>query len=216
MTFDPLGWLTPFVAEERLHRLIRLAMALVLVGFLVLRISEYHRYALKPLWFVETLLFVVLLMAVLGRVVPVDRSRGVRDIVVPLVGAVLPFALLLSPPSPAVLANRVIFFGALWEMTAATTLTVAGLWSLRRSFSITVEARSLVTAGPYRFVRHPVYLGEILAAAGVTIIRFSPANALILILFVAVQLFRARREEEKLSRTFPAYRAFAAQSRWFW
>lgn len=216
MTFDPVGWLAPFVTENRLLRLIRLAMALALVAFLALRVSEYHRYALKPLWFVETLLFVVLLIAVLGRTAPVDRSRGMREIVVPLVGAVLPFALLIPPPSPAVLANRLLFFGALWEMTAATALTVAGLWSLRRAFSITVEARALVTTGPYRLVRHPVYLGEILAAAGVAVIRSSPANAFILALFVAVQLFRARWEEEKLARTFPAYRAFAARSRWFW
>ncbi len=151
-----------------------------------------------------------------GEIRPLDRSQGMREIVLPLIGSALPFALLLSPPATVVTTHPALLYALLWEMTAATALTVAGMWHLRRAFSITVEARVLVTSGPYRLVRHPIYLGEMLAAAGVAAIRFRVASLLVLLLFVAVQLLRARAEEEKLARTFPPYRTFAARSRWFW
>ena len=101
-------------------------------------------------------------------------------------------------------------------MTLATVLTVCGMWTLRRSFSITVEARELVVSGPYRWVRHPIYLGEMLAAAAVAVWRFSWISAMILCLFIAFQLVRARMEEEKLKRNFPDYEMYAEKVWWIW
>jgi protein-S-isoprenylcysteine O-methyltransferase Ste14 len=63
-------------------------------------------------------------------------------------------------------------------------------------------------------VRHPIYLGEMLAAAGVLIWRFSLPNLAILIIFVQVQILRARWEESKLMKIFPEYKDYAAQSWW--
>jgi protein-S-isoprenylcysteine O-methyltransferase Ste14 len=216
MTFDPFGRLSRFLPEETLHRLIRFAMTGILTGFLIHRCYLFPAYAVKPLWFVETLLFTILIIAYLLRTSPRVRSRGVREIVVPLIGSALPFLLLLAPPAPRVVGNRSLLFAVLWGMTAATALTVAGMWSLRRSFSITVEARTLVATGPYRFIRHPIYLGEVLAATGVAIIRNSPANCLLLGFFIAIQLLRARWEEEKLDSALPEFSEYATRSWWFW
>ena len=216
LQFDPFGWLARFVSEQRLHQLIRFGMIIVLAVFLILRVREYQLFALKPLWLMETLLFVVLIAAFLLRTTPLDRSRGVREIILPLVASLLPFTLLLSPPASWVVANRLLLFGIFWWMTAATGLTVWGMWTLRHAFSITVEARTLVTGGPYRYVRHPVYLGEILAAAGVAMLRVSPLNCILLVLFVILQLLRTRWEEAKLSRNFLEYSSFASRSYWFW
>jgi len=145
-----------------------------------------------------------------------DRSRGVREILIPLAGALLPFALIFSPSQSLITGQTNYAYIVFIWMTVSTALTVWGLWTLRRSFSITVEARELVTGGPYRFIRHPVYLGEMLSAAAVTIFRFSPVNVLILFLFVAIQLFRSKMEEEKLGHVFPGYIDFAAKAFWFW
>ena len=216
MQFDPFGLAGRFLSESALHRLVRAAMVLVLLWFLGKRLGEYGHFLVKPLWLAETLLYVVLIVAYLFRSAPVNRSSGLSEIVVPLVGSALPFALLLTPPAPAMVGNRPLLVGLLWLMTLATGLTLWGIWHLRRSFSITVEARQLVTTGPYRLVRHPVYCGEIGAAVAVAAIRFAPRNLLLLALFVAIQLYRTRLEEAKLRAVFPGYAAFAATSRWFW
>ncbi|NJD91522.1 MAG: hypothetical protein FIA91_08425 [Geobacter sp.] len=216
MKFDPVGLCSRFIDESTIHRLIRVFMVLVLLCFLFHRLRQYQLFAVKALWFAESALFVVLIIAYLFRSSPVNRSSGVQEILIPLVGSALPFALLLTPPSPAVMGQRPLLLALLWGMAAATALTIAGMWSLRRSFSITVEVRTLVTSGVYRLVRHPVYCGEILAATAVTLIRLSAVNAALLVLFVGIQLYRTRLEENKLRATFPDYCRFAGESWWFW
>ena len=216
MKFDPFGTVSRYLPERLLHRLIRIAMAGILAVFLWQRIRQYDLFAVKALWLAETALFAVLIIAFLCRTNPVRRSSGVQEIIIPLLGSALPFALLLAPPAPLVTNNRTLFSVLLWGMAAATILTVAGMWTARRAFSITVEARILVTGGPYRLIRHPIYTGEMLAAAAVAGIRFSLQNMAILSLFVAIQLYRSRLEEAKLRSTFSGYREFAAGRWWFW
>jgi protein-S-isoprenylcysteine O-methyltransferase Ste14 len=216
MIFDPFGLAGRYVREELLHKVVRTFMVLVLAVFLRHRISQYHLFSVKALWLAETALFSVLILAFLLRTNPVNRSSGAAEIIIPLIGSALPFALLLSPPASFITNNRPLFFGLLWGMAFATALTVSGMWTLRRSFSITVEARGLVTTGPYRLIRHPIYSGEILAAMAVAVIRFSLANLAIILLFIVIQLYRSRLEELKLGATFPEYREFAGRSRWFW
>lgn len=216
MSFDPFGVACRYLPEDLLQRLIRVAMVAVLAGFLWQRLHHYRFFAVKALWLAESALFVVLIIAYLFRSAPLHRSSGVREIVVPLVGSALPFALLLTPPLPAVVASRPLLLALLWLMTLATCLTVWGMWCLRRSFSITVEARQLVTSGPYRLVRHPIYCGEILAATAVAAIRCSVVNLVVLALFIAIQLYRTRLEEGKLRRVFPGYGEFAGRSWWLW
>ena len=216
MSFDPFGLAERFLPEAALHRLVQVGMSLLLGAFLVHRLTQYRLFAVKALWLAETLLFAVLVVAYLFRTAPVHRSRGTQEIVIPLAGSALPFFLLLAPPNPAVTTRLPLFYGLLWGMAIATLLTVWGMWSLRGSFSITVEARQLVTTGPYRLVRHPIYTGEILAAAAVAAIRSSPVNLLLLLVFIGLQLWRTRLEEAKLSAVFPTYREFARRSPWFW
>lgn len=214
--FDPFGWAARFIPERRLHQLIRFAAVALFALFLVKRLGEYDTFFLKPLWFVETAIYAVLLLAFLVRVEPVDRSVGWGQVALPLVGGVLPFALLLTAPHPAVFRDPLRLQWVFWMMTIATALTVWGMWTLRRAFSITVEARQLVTDGPYRFLRHPIYAGEIITAAAVALWRWSWLNAGILLLFIAIQLYRARAEERKLARAFAGYTTFAARAPWLW
>jgi protein-S-isoprenylcysteine O-methyltransferase Ste14 len=65
------------------------------------------------------------------------------------------------------------------------------------------QGTGLVTTGPYRFVRHPIYLGLALLAMGEAL-AFSSWPAFMIVLFGIVPTFawRARAEEKLLSCTF--------------
>lgn len=65
------------------------------------------------------------------------------------------------------------------------------------------QARGLVTTGPYRLVRHPIYLGFALLALGQAL-AFGSWFALVIVLcgIIPTLAWRARAEEILLSRTF--------------
>ena len=62
----------------------------------------------------------------------------------------------------------------------------------------------LITAGPYAYVRHPLYTGLLIALAGTTLV--SGDYGSLLGLFLAINIFRlkARREEQLLEAEFGA------------
>jgi protein-S-isoprenylcysteine O-methyltransferase Ste14 len=84
-----------------------------------------------------------------------------------------------------------------------------GLIHLRRSFSILPESRRLVRDGPYALSRHPLYLGETVAAAGVLLPVAGPLATGLWVLNVAAQLLRIQWEEEVLRAHFPEYETYA-------
>jgi protein-S-isoprenylcysteine O-methyltransferase Ste14 len=87
---------------------------------------------------------------------------------------------------------------------------LASVLALGRCFGILPEARGLVMRGPYRFVRHPVYLGELGAVLGFVIGAPTFWNIGVLVAFYVAQAIRMRLEEQALGREFPAYAEYAA------
>ena len=65
------------------------------------------------------------------------------------------------------------------------------------------EARRLVTGGLYGLVRHPIYLGEIVGGAGLTLQAFSWPAFVIYLLFVAIQGARDSRTPVATAALWP-------------
>lgn len=126
-------------------------------------------------------------------------------------GAILAAVLLTSPTEQAavwaVLAGEIV-------VVVGVAFTLVSVLFLGTCFGVLPEVRGLVMRGPYRYLRHPVYLGEITAFAGFVIASQRPLNAVLLAVFVASQSIRMRMEERALSEEFPEqYGAYAARTR---
>ncbi len=104
--------------------------------------------------------------------------------------------------------------GLALALTGLSLLTVARL-QLGDAFSITPQARVLVTRGLYRRIRHPVYVFGAMAIAGVFLYLNRPKLLLLLLIVIPLQVLRARREEAVLEERFgEQYRAYR-RATWF-
>jgi hypothetical protein len=102
---------------------------------------------------------------------------------------------------------------------AVDCLLVAGtawaLWSLRclgRNLSVFAQARELVDRGPYRWIRHPLYAGEIVSCLGLAIAAGTPAAFAAWLALCALQGYRVLREEQVLLQALPSYRSYRSRT----
>jgi protein-S-isoprenylcysteine O-methyltransferase Ste14 len=102
---------------------------------------------------------------------------------------------------------------------AGYLLVVAGtgwaVWSVRflgRSISVIAQAREVVDRGPYRLVRHPLYVGELVSALGVTVVAGTVWALCAWVALCVLQAYRALREEQVLLRALPGYRSYRART----
>lgn len=92
------------------------------------------------------------------------------------------------------------------------TIAVTAVATLRGSYHSTLvirEDQRLVTHGIYRYTRHPVYLGVLIAILGIPIFNSSLYGFLIMTALIPIFLNRIRMEERLLTEEFgDAYRAY--------
>ena len=93
-----------------------------------------------------------------------------------------------------------------------STLAVAGICDLGRSFGIVAAHRGIQTRGLYRYVRHPIYAAYLLAFGGFVLAHPSLFNSMVLLVWAGIQIARIRAEERLLS-TDPYYAAYAQRVR---
>lgn len=181
-------------------------------------------------WSLGMMMFVLFLGAYITRSNPIARANRLREIIYPLYSGSLPMLIFesysfnrfefvresetlvtlfrpfvdINPGHWSGLSIALIVFGH--------AISVWALFYLRRSFGILTEVRNLVRGGPYRYVRHPLYVGENFAAIGFCLLFPSWFNIAVTIVFLLSQRLRAHFEEQKFLQAIPDYKDYMAQA----
>ena len=153
--------------------------------------------------------YALIIWCYLRRGPAVETSRSVTAHVAAVTATLTPFAFpLLTAASPGtgrqLAADALLLVGTTWSV-----------WSMRflgQNLSVLAQARDVADRGPYRWVRHPLYAGEIVSCFGLGIAAGSAAAAALWMTLCALQAYRALREEQVLLRALPGYRGYRART----
>jgi protein-S-isoprenylcysteine O-methyltransferase Ste14 len=167
-------------------------------------------YLLNRLLTVSFFGFLVVIYAIRSRAIAQDHNPVA--IAAAMIGSFALYGLFLVPGQGR--------STDVWVLAASDLLLAGGMaWALYsltylgKRFSIIPEARGLVTSGPYQLVRHPIYLGEIIAGLGLVLPTLFTLHILVFAVFVAAQVVRTTFEERVLRHTYPQYTAYARHTR---
>lgn len=139
----------------------------------------------------------------------VATSGSVTAHAAAIVATWLPFTVPLHPGVPPGQGRQ-----ALSDVLLICGMALA-VWSLRfldRNVSVLAQAREVVARGPYRWVRHPLYAGEIVSSLGLAIAVNSYTALALWLALCGLQVYRAVREEQVLMRALPAYRSYRSRT----
>lgn len=186
---------------------------ITLIGYLV-REQANHPPILVVAYVIQqvmTMVFGAFIVALfLARGPVVGRRSSIVGRIVAMAGT---FALQIPAayPVPDDQLGRLLGSSALIAIGMA--IAIAGIVTLKRNFGLFPEARGLVTNGLYRYIRHPLYLGEIIAGLGLALgTTWLPAFGL----FAAqcgLLYWRTVLEERALTASFPAYQEYRRRTR---
>lgn len=110
-----------------------------------------------------------------------------------------------APIVPAALCGLVMILGLAMSIGAKLTL--------RRSFGLVAANRGVVTSGPYRLVRHPIYAGYLLTHIGYILSGPNVWNIAIYGATTALQIVRILAEERVL-KADPRYQEMCSKVRY--
>ncbi len=97
--------------------------------------------------------------------------------------------------------------GLSWLSVPGLLLMLWAFWSLGSSFAIAPAVRKLVLSGPYRFLRHPMYAGELFSLIGFCIGSPLVWNWSVVLVF-AVSIGYRISQEERLLKRYAVYAHF--------
>jgi len=99
--------------------------------------------------------------------------------------------------------------------TPGAIFLIAARYELGRSFSVSAQARELVTGGIYSKIRNPIYVFGGMLILGFILALQKPMLLVILAVVIPLQVVRARKEAKVLEATFgDAYREYRNKT-WF-
>ena len=206
ITNDITRTLAGFRALPGFDGFVKLLASLLLLLFVLNALSAYAhtgRWVFLAVLIGETLTVVIYLAA--RRPTQVDTSLSAGFSTALATFYFMAFDLESGIPILPILGVTLQIAGLAWQIVAKLTLG--------RSFGMLPAVRGLVTGGPYRIVRHPIYLGYFVAHIGFLLGAFSLKNACLLIGLYLLQAVRIGKEEQLLAQS-PAYLTYRANVRW--
>ncbi len=172
-------------------------------------------------WMIETGILLGYIFVYLIRARAIGVAKGFMEVVFPFIIAGTPLLISLTTYN----LHEIIhydsihyvqyYLGVMGLILAGGTINFIGLLNLRRSFALMSEARMLITAGIYKFLRHPFYTGHFIMFFGSLCMRLHSYTIAMYLFFVVGQVFRARIEERKLLDTFPEYSEYMEKTGMF-
>jgi protein-S-isoprenylcysteine O-methyltransferase Ste14 len=103
--------------------------------------------------------------------------------------------------------------GSLAIVTLAACLSLASLLTLGKRFGIRPALRGLITSGPYRLVRHPMYLSYLIGDIGYNLQETNVGTLFLVLAGWLSLVFRIHAEERILSH-HPGWRNYVASVRY--
>ena len=143
------------------------------------------------------------------RYTPQRASLGFFPRLAAMIGTFSSLGFVLLPPQEL---SYGLYLASLILLVAGIVFSICALLVLGRSISLLPEARRLVTRGPYALVRHPLYLGEMVAVAGIAMQHPSAWALLLLAVGWTFQFVRMTYEERVLLKSFPEYADYMART----
>jgi len=153
--------------------------------------------------------YMLLALLIMTRSPAKAQAEGLLPRIAAFVGTYLPWTITFFGKTeqalPNLLSTACVLIGII--MMLVTIRHLGG------SFSLVPQARSVVQTGPYRWIKHPLYLAEEIAILGVVLQYLTPVTVTVLVLHIGVQVCRILYEEDLLRRNCPEYSSYEA-SRW--
>jgi protein-S-isoprenylcysteine O-methyltransferase Ste14 len=159
-------------------------------------------FPLTPTFTIADWIYVLQHLAVLGiavtRPAPMARDYSIASSTAVVIAYAYPYAQVICLHwSPGYVAWPE---GGLVLVTFAAGLSLVTLFTLGRLFGVRPALRGLATSGPYRFVRHPMYLSYILADIGYNLEEWNFITLLLVLVGWAALVYRIYAEERLLSQ----------------
>lgn len=153
--------------------------------------------------------YLMLALLIFTRAPAKAQAEGLLPRIAAFVGTYWPWTITFFDKTEGALPNLASTVCVLTGMI----MILVTIRHLGRSFSLVAQARSVVQTGPYRWIKHPLYLSEEIVFLGVVLQHLSLMTVALLILHVGIQVSRILYEEDVLRRNLPEYSSYEA-SRW--
>jgi protein-S-isoprenylcysteine O-methyltransferase Ste14 len=167
--------------------------------------SQYHSGFANDIWLVGAVLMGVLSLV---RVPARSAMINLRSILATTTMMVMPALMRPGAASTGLLANAALVV----EIVGITFTQVSRLY-LGRRFGLLPANRGIVSTGPFRLVRHPIYSGWLVLTIGFLIAYPTIRNIGMLLLSTPFLIWRIALEEEHLVQD-PEYLAYTKRTRY--